>query len=65
MDKFKVGDVVQLISGGPKMTVVEVAKAIPAKFGHDYGCRWFASSKLSEHWFRADSLKKVEEDDKG
>jgi len=39
MDKFKVGMIVQLKSGGPKMTVVEMEGSIH--------CKWFSGSNLN------------------
>lgn len=57
MAKFKEGEIVQLKSGGPKMTIKEV-------FGADdkYMCQWFAGSKLNEGFFTQESLIKVEDD---
>ncbi len=54
-EKYKIGDIVQLKSGGPKMTV---------KGDHSDGeihCQWFSGSKLSDGWFPAESVQKVEE----
>lgn len=55
--KFKVGDVVQLRSGGPKMTVTEI---------HDTGVRtaWFAGSKKEQGYFPFDSIVIALEDAK-
>jgi uncharacterized protein YodC (DUF2158 family) len=54
---LKVGDIVQLKSGGPKMTV---------KSSHgvedDVHCQWFAGSKLEEGWFPPDSVVTVPPD---
>ncbi|WP_366918747.1 YodC family protein [Burkholderia vietnamiensis] len=36
--KFKVGDIVQLKSGGPEMTV----KTMPTQTNSRYWCQWFA-----------------------
>ena len=53
---FKPGDIVQLKSGGPKMTV-----NAPRGTDNDYHCKWFGGSKLSFAWFAENTLKKVEE----
>jgi len=55
MAKFKEGDIVQLKSGGPKMTVEDI-------FDDDIMCQWFEGSKLNEGIFTQESLIKVEDD---
>lgn len=50
---FKVGDIVQLKSGGPEMTV----KAVPPPHSELYTCQWFAGKKLESGTFPSDSLK--------
>ena len=40
--QFEVGDVVQLRSGGPRMTVEVVTKPNNAATGFNYKCMWFA-----------------------
>ncbi len=57
---FKVGDIVQLKSGGPKMTVYN-----PDTLSGEVYCQWFAGSKLDSGEFPKDSLIKVEEEEKG
>ena len=57
-ERFKVGDIVQLKSGGPKMTVEEELGS------GDIRCQWFAGSKLSWGDFPAHSLARVEEEQK-
>jgi uncharacterized protein YodC (DUF2158 family) len=52
---FEVGDIVQLKSGGPEMTV-QIAPEAPAK---NYKCQWFAGKKLESGVFPADSLKSI------
>jgi uncharacterized protein YodC (DUF2158 family) len=53
--KFKAGDVVQLASGGPKMTVVGDGTMT----GHIY-CRWFDDSNaLTGEQFHPDTLVTV------
>lgn len=59
--QFKVGDVVRLKSGGPKMTVVENPDIY---FGSDVlkvKCQWFDGSKLSEDTFSVGGLTKSED----
>jgi uncharacterized protein YodC (DUF2158 family) len=51
---FRVGDVVQLRSGGPLMTVVEITAA----GGRDtVQCRWFVGSEEKSSSFSAETLK--------
>lgn len=54
--KFKVGDLVQLKSGGPVMTVSKV----PESSIDLYTCQWFAGAKLSQGYFREDELQSPE-----
>ncbi len=54
MEKFQEGDVVQLKSGGPKMTV----KAIDDD--GDVYCQWFSGSKLQNGYFKPHSLIREE-----
>ncbi len=58
MPEFEVGDVVQLKSGGPNVTVRS-----RNEIDGDYHCQWFAGSKLSSGWFVPEALVKVEEDE--
>lgn len=51
--KLKIGDIVQLKSGGPKMTVREPSST-PGGFIH---CQWFAGSKLESGAFPEDSIE--------
>ncbi len=51
--KFKLGDIVQLKSGGPTMTVDAEGKS-------EIVCLWFAESELKSGRFSATSLKLVE-----
>jgi uncharacterized protein YodC (DUF2158 family) len=58
---FKVGEIVQLKSGGPKMTVTD----IPAGSYKDYySTSWFAGAKLEHGHFPEDSLMPAKEGDK-
>jgi uncharacterized protein YodC (DUF2158 family) len=52
---FKVGDIVQLKSGGPEMTV----RTTPTTHNDHYNCQWFAGKKLESGHFPADSLQQV------
>ncbi|NPU99898.1 MAG: DUF2158 domain-containing protein [Brevinematales bacterium] len=74
---FKVGDVVQLNSGGPKMTVEMVigasdnnpasiaignqAKMRGMKEG-DCFCKWFEGKEIKQDFFKADTIRLVEDD---
>ena len=51
MTELKVGDVVQLNSGGPKMTVYSITD-------NDVGCNWFACERVSTAIFLAQQLTK-------
>jgi uncharacterized protein YodC (DUF2158 family) len=75
MDILKVGDVVQLKSGGPKMTVQRIMGTDQNNIGvkasdeflkmrgfrdGDVICHWFEGSSLKDGTFRAESLLKLE-----
>jgi uncharacterized protein YodC (DUF2158 family) len=55
MEGFEIGDVVQLRSGGPKMTVHGVIS------DGDIVCQWFESDEVHEENFPNEALKKVEQ----
>jgi uncharacterized protein YodC (DUF2158 family) len=56
-DDIKVGDVVQLRSGGPVMTV-----GSRGGNNHAYvGCVWFDGSNVKEHGFSVELLRLVPE----
>jgi len=57
-NKFKIGDIVKLKSGGPEMTV----NALPDDRIVIYKCQWFAGKKLESGNFKEDSLEAVESD---
>ena len=72
MDSIKVGDVVQLKSGGPKMTVQRVLGSDQSNLGlkasdeflklkgfreGDVICNWFEASSLRDGTFRRESLE--------
>ena len=54
MNAFKVGDVVQLKSGGPLMTIAEV------RGDEQCRCSWFLNGKRFQEMFNKDELEKVE-----
>jgi uncharacterized protein YodC (DUF2158 family) len=54
-NKFAVGDIVKLKSGGPDMTV----RIVPDATGKTYTCQWFAGKKLEQGSFPGDSLEPV------
>lgn len=55
-NKFEVGDIVKIKSGGPDMTV----QALPRATSRYYTCQWFAGKKLEQGHFPEDALEKVE-----
>ena len=57
-DTFKVGDLVELKSGGPVMTV----QAVPDVPGIStfYSCQWFSGKKLESGAFPPESLNPSE-----
>jgi len=55
MENFEIGDVVQLRSGGPKMTVRGVIS------DGDIVCQWFETDVVHEESFPNEALKKVEQ----
>ena len=61
---FKVGDQVELISGGPVMTVQRVVSKSPMDIMDDDAghirCQWFSGKKLEAGNFPAGSLKRVQ-----
>lgn len=62
-DDLRVGDVVQLKSGGPKMTIKEMGKYGMGNTTHiEAKCAWFDGTKLKEELFEPESLKKVNPD---
>lgn len=55
MAKFKVGDVVQLKSGGPKMTCTNIDQ--PLGTGREHvECKWFAGGKKQASYFPSEAL---------
>jgi len=58
MAMFKEGDVVQLKSGGPKMTVASVKEG---EVGGAYYCKWFNGKKIESGRFSEITLVAAEE----
>jgi uncharacterized protein YodC (DUF2158 family) len=54
MEDFEIGDVVQLRSGGPKMTVHSLVSDC------DVVCQWFEGNEVHEKSFPKEALRKVE-----
>jgi len=59
MDEFKVGMIVQLKSGGPKMTIVEIDTEMRYR---SINCHWFSGSKLEYGSFHPKSLIIIKEE---
>lgn len=53
MEEFKLGDVVQLKSGGPEMTIYRID-------GSDIACTWFVKQEPKYNSFPKEVLEKVE-----
>ena len=58
--KFKIGQIVQLKSGGPEMTVSDLK--VYAQPDH-VECKWFGGRKLEKGHFHVDSLLEPSADD--
>jgi uncharacterized protein YodC (DUF2158 family) len=54
--KYKTGDIVQLKSGGPKMTVSQY-QSLSLDDAANVQCTWFAGSKHQAGWFPEDGLQ--------
>lgn len=70
--EFKIGDVVQLKSGGPEMTVQDILGVTTSKdhtfayitAGHSKGdliCKWFSGSNLESGIFKPETVDKIED----
>jgi len=59
MSEFTQGTVVQLKSGGPKMTCTDAPD--PTTMDGHVRCQWFAGSKLEGGWFPPKSLVIVDD----
>lgn len=53
MNDFNIGDVVELKSGGPSMTVSELSKD-----GKMVNCMWFSENTPKKHMFTNETLVK-------
>lgn len=58
MAEFQKGDVVELKSGGPKMTIQDLGDYGPMGPGDGALCVWFEKSELKESVFDVAMLKK-------
>jgi uncharacterized protein YodC (DUF2158 family) len=56
MADFKVGDIVQLKSGAPKMTVVQEVNELMKGVRPTVFCSWFAGSRNEDREFPPDAL---------
>ncbi len=57
MEGFKIGDVVMLKSGGPKMTISNEGDLGSA--GRGALCQWFVEGDIKERVFKYDSIMKI------
>jgi uncharacterized protein YodC (DUF2158 family) len=60
---FNIGDIVQLKSGGPKMTVVDLLPSVGIGSLEGATCTWFDRNKRQAGNFPLDALKAVSEHD--
>ncbi len=60
--KFAVGDLVELKSGSPRMTVTEVHEQ-DARGSWSYRCAWFAGKKKESSSFPHEALEVSKSDD--
>jgi uncharacterized protein YodC (DUF2158 family) len=56
-DEFKPGDVVELKSGGPRMTVIRIGPVTMGGTKHEVWCEWFDGNKKSRDHFTRESLQ--------
>lgn len=57
-ESYSAGEVVQLKSGGPKMTVEGLARTpLGEEIPNVYSCTWFAGSKLQKGKFAVEVLE--------
>lgn len=61
-ESFKIGNQVQLLSGGPVMTVQRIDEGSRIS-GITIYCQWFAGKKLESGRFAPDTLRHVTEDE--
>ncbi len=60
-ETFAIGDQVELLSGGPKMTVVGVDASITEDRNDRIYCSWFSGKKNESASFPSGALKKCTE----
>ncbi|MBN6078619.1 YodC family protein [Aggregatibacter actinomycetemcomitans] len=64
-NKFEIGQIVRLKSGGPDMTIQSLIKDFSTKeFLGEYKCQWFAGKKLENGVFPEQSLELVDNENK-
>ena len=61
MDALKQGDVVKVMSGGPRMTVVDVA--LDYRSQDEVTCKWFAGAEVRTARLFPGELRKVKDGD--
>jgi uncharacterized protein YodC (DUF2158 family) len=59
-NNFKIGEVVQLKSGGPIMTIHNIGDYAPTGFNPGVLCVWFAGVQKNEAVFHPDALERYE-----
>lgn len=59
--KFKPGELVELKSGGPVMTVESANESFSQDDKWSYGCTWFAGDKHQHNQFEEAALKLAEQ----
>jgi uncharacterized protein YodC (DUF2158 family) len=63
---MKIGDVVQLKSGGPEMTVVDKGASSPSDVRPPYfKCVWFDGANVVTHSFPEEALDTIKRPSKG
>jgi uncharacterized protein YodC (DUF2158 family) len=55
--KFSVGDVMQLKSGGPAMTISEIIKDHGGRLTGSYRCKWFKGASHETFVFEEETLQ--------
>jgi uncharacterized protein YodC (DUF2158 family) len=54
---FKPGDIVQLKSGGPAMTISELTTDYLGEWSGKYRCEWFKGASNEHSFFEEETLK--------
>jgi uncharacterized protein YodC (DUF2158 family) len=62
---FKAGDVVQLKSGGPKMTIELIGKKFESDTKNSAKCVWFEKQKQNTAYFDLAVLRLADSDEPG